>query len=251
MRLSKYHCCENTFLITTYKENVNYNELAKNLCSKDSFDVDGLIILNIDPIEALFYNKDGSQANMCGNGLNCLIHYCYDKYRIYKYIKFKTKAGEYECEIVKKTPFYSCVNLKIGENYKNVIRKKMVFKEKEYDVSMVELGVLHTVIVVDDLEELDGKEIFENELFNKNSNINFVKIIHKNTFEMITYEKGVGYTKACGTGAAASAYILNEFYNLDSDLTVLTKGGILQIEVSDNIYLYAESKFVGNVEENL
>ena len=125
----------------------------------------------------------------------------------------------------------------------------MLLCDKEYDVSMFELGVLHTVIVVDDLEELDGEEMFEN--FDKNSNINFVKIINKSTFEMITYEKGVGYTKACGTGAAASAYILNEFYNLDSDLTVLTKGGILQIEVSDNIYLYAESKFVGNVEENL
>ena len=99
MKVSKYHSCENSFLITTYEQEKNYSELAKKMCNK--YDVDGFIILNIDPIEVLFFNKDGSEANMCGNGLNCLVHFCYDKYKIYKYIKFKTKAGEFECEMLK------------------------------------------------------------------------------------------------------------------------------------------------------
>ena len=113
---------------------------------------------------------------------------------------------------------------------------------------MFMLGVLHAVIVVNDLEELDGKEIFENEFFNKETNINFVKILNNNTFEMVTYEKGVGYTKACGTGAGACSYILHEYYGLDNEINVLTKGGILQVEISDNIYLTAESEFIKNVE---
>ena len=248
MKLSKYHCCENSFLITVYKNGINYNELALKLCSKEKYDVDGLLVLNIDPIEVVFFNKDGSEANMCGNGLNCLVHYCYDKYKIYKYIKFKTKAGEFECEMIKKTPFYSCVNLKSGKYYNNTIKKKINFNGKDYEVSLYELGVLHAIIIVDDLEELIGKEVFENEHFNSNVNINFVKIINNNTFEMITYEKGVGYTKACGTGAGACGYILNKYYSLDPILNVLTKGGIIQVEINDNIYIKAESVFLENIE---
>ena len=68
---------------------------------------------------------------------------------------------------------------------------------------------------------------------------------------MVTYEKGVGYTKACGTGAGACSYILHEYYGLDSQLDVLTKGGVLQVEISDNVYLTAESAFIENVEVSL
>lgn len=251
VKLGKYHCCENSFLITTYNEGIDYNELAFKLCSKDMYDVDGLLILKIDPIEVLFFNKDGSEANMCGNGLNCLVHYCYDKYKIYRYIKFKTKAGEFFCEMIKKAPFYSSVNLGIGDYYKNILKQIVMLNKKEYEVSIFKLGVLHAVIIVDDLEELDGKEIFENKFFNKEANINFVKILNNKTFEMVTYEKGVGYTKACGTGAGACSYILHEYYGLDSQLDVLTKGGVLQVEISDNVYLTAESAFIENVEVSL
>lgn len=246
MKLSKYHSCENTFLITTYEQGRNYNELTKKLCNE--YEADGFIILNIDPIKASFFNKDGSEANMCGNGLNCLVHYCYDKFKIYKYIKFITKAGEFECEMIKKTPFYSCVNLQIGNYYNDIIKRNLLINNTTYEVSMFELGVLHAVILVSDLYELDGKEVFENEFFNKKANINFVKILNNNTFEMLTYEKGVGYTKACGTGAGASAYILNQHYNLEPVINVLTLGGILQVEISDNIYLKAESACVFKTE---
>ena len=249
MKVSKYHSCENSFLITTYEQEKNYSELAKKMCNK--YDVDGFIILNIDPIEVLFFNKDGSEANMCGNGLNCLVHFCYDKYKIYKYIKFKTKAGEFECEMLKKIPFYSCVNLKAGNYYNNIVKQALLLNNKEYEVSLYELGVLHAIIIVDELEELDGNEVFENEFFGGKFNINFVRIINKNTFEIQTYEKGVGYTKACGTGSGASAYILNKYYNLDSILNVITNGGVLQVEIFDDIYLKAESVCIFKEEINI
>ena len=249
LKLSKYHSCENTFLITMLQKNKDYSQLAINLCSKEKYDTDGLLILNTDPIEVFFYNKDGTEANMCGNGLNSMMHYCYDKFKIYKYLKFKTKAGEFECEMLKKDPFYSCVNLGMGNYYKNIIREKVFLIDKEYEVSMFELGVLHAIILVDDLKNINANEVFENNFFDKKANINFVKIINNNTIEIITYEKGVGITKACGTGAGASSYIMHKYYGLDSHIDVLTLGGILKVEISDNIYLKADSVFVMDLEE--
>ena len=123
MRISKYHSCENTFLIMMDQNGINYSYLANKLCNDEDFNSDGLLVLKTDPIEVLIFNKDGSQANMCGNGLNCMMHYCYDKFKIYKYLRFETKAGMYECEMLKKTPFSSCVNLGIGEYYKNIIKE--------------------------------------------------------------------------------------------------------------------------------
>ena len=71
MKVYKYHSCENIFLITDYKENIDFSDVAKKLC----VDVDGLIAVKYDPFEMCYFNKDGSKALMCGNGIRCTMHY--------------------------------------------------------------------------------------------------------------------------------------------------------------------------------
>ena len=118
---------------------------------------------------------------------------------------------------------------------------------------MFELGVLHAVIVMDDLIDVSNIaiDIFESEFIKRSANIDFVKIIKENTVELITYEKGVGFTKACGTGASSVAFVLNNVYGLDNFIDVITEGGVLKIEISDSIYLNAESVFVMDMEEEI
>ena len=251
MKISKYHSCENVFLITDYKKEIDYSALALNLC--DSLMADGLIIFKNDPIEMIFYNKDGTLARMCGNGIRCLMHYLYDKFKIYKYLKIKVCDKEYECQINHIDPFISTVGLGIGEYINDFINKKIQINDKEFIISAFNLGVNHLVVLVDDLNDnLENIEmIFNYELFSKEFNVNLVKILTNNTFEILTYEKGVGITKGCGTGAAASAYILHTEFMMDKNLTAINQGGILRIDIEEEILLTGESKFISEYEINL
>lgn len=248
MRIHKYHSCENSFLILDYKEIIDYSSLALKLC--DELFSDGLIVFKNDPMEMLFYNKDGSEAKMCGNGIRALTHYIHDKFKIYNHLNIKTKSGNYECEIISKEPFVSSVSLGIGECFDNFAKKKIIVKDKEFICTLFELGVKHLVVLTEDMIE-DEKyitELFEYPILNKEVNINLVKPLNNNIFEILTYEKGVGFTKSCGTGAAASAYILHQEYNLEESLIAVCPGGILKIDILDEIILTGESNFVEEYE---
>ena len=231
--------------------NFDYSSVVNNLCEK--YKVDGLLVLKKQPLKMLVFNRDGSEAKMCGNGIRCMLHYLYDKNYIDKNTSIQTKAGVFDCEILETKPFVSTVNLGNGEFINNIIKKEIQIKEKRYFITLFELGVLHAVVLADDFT-LDDKvlvEIFKHPLINEKANVNLVKPLKSNIFEILTYEKGVGLTKACGTGVAASGYILNALYNLDDNLIALCPGGILKVNIKDNIYLTGESNYVNTFEVDL
>ena len=121
LKIYKYHSCENYFLIMEYIDNIEYDIVSRRLC--EEYDVDGLIVVKIDPVCMFFYNKDGSEAKMCGNGIRVLMHYLYDRYGIYTHLDVKTGSGLYTCEVLNKEPFISSVGLGIGEIKDNIINK--------------------------------------------------------------------------------------------------------------------------------
>ena len=94
-------------------------------------------------------------------------------------------------------------------------------------------------------------QLFNHPLINKNANINLVKSLNSNIFEMITYEKGVGFTKACGTGAASSAFVLHNEYQMNNELIAVCPGGILKVDILDEIILTGESQFIESYDEEL
>ena len=79
IRFSKYHGCGNDFVILRSEAAGErpYSELAKQLCHRQlGVGADGLIIVKQDPLEMIFFNSDGSQAPMCGNGIRCFVKFC-------------------------------------------------------------------------------------------------------------------------------------------------------------------------------
>ena len=249
MRISKYNSCDNIFLITIYKERLNYSLIAKDLCNKH--EADGLLIFKNDPMELLIFNKDGSEAKMCGNGARVLIHYLYNRFRIYNYIKIKTKSGFYDCQITNKEPFISSVHFPFNDIKIN--KNKIRVHDKEFEVNLLDAGVLHAVIISEDFTA-DSKyivDIFNHDLFKGNVNINLVKPLNSSVFEMLTYERGVGFTKSCGTGAIAASYFLHKECKLESHLIAICPGGILRVYIDENIVLTGESFFVEDFEVDL
>lgn len=249
MGLSLYHSCENKFIITFFEEGIDYSLLALNICEYKNVLADGLILLKCDPMEVMIYNKDGSLADMCGNGLNCLMHFCYDKFKIYRNLCFLTKAGIYNCEIINEDPFISCLDLGIGEYINDCIKEQIEIKNIKFEITLFLLGVKHAIIMVNDFVDITKyvSDIFNHPLFNKEYNLNFVRIVSDSVIEVITYERGVGWTKACGTGVSSCAYIASHHYDLKPNITVLTPGGVLKVDVETHIYLTAESSYIGEI----
>lgn len=251
MKLYKYHSCENSFLITDYKKGVNFSELAKKVCLK--FNTDGLILFTNDPIELIIYNQDGSKANMCGNGIRCLMHYLYNRFKVYKYLKIKAADVDYECNILSIEPMIISVGLEIRTCLNDFFNKEVFINDRKFLISSFNTGVNHLVVVSNDLNaDINYLElIFNHELFNEEYNVNLVKILDNQTFEIITYEKGVGFSKSCGTGAAASAYILHTEYGLNKSMIAISQGGILKVDIEDKIILSGQTKYVSEHEIEL
>ena len=247
VKVSKYNICENIFLITVYKAQVDFSLMAIKLCEK--YEADGLLIFKNDPMEMLIYNKDGTEAMMCGNGMRAMVHYLYNRFRIYSHLKMKTKSGIYECEIVNKEPFISSLSFPFDDL--EIKKHNILVNDKEFEINLIDVGVPHAIIISSDFA-IDSKyilDIYNNEL--KNININLVKPLNSSVFEMLTYERGVGFTKSCGTGAIASAIYLHKYHNLESNLIVICPGGLLRVLVDDVITLTGESVLIEEYETEI
>ena len=251
MIIHKYHSCENSFLLL---ENLNDEDtfiLVKRLCKE--YQTDGLLVFKKNPIEMLVFNKDGSEANMCGNGIRCLLNYLANNFNINKELNIQTKAGVYNCKIITVEPFVSVVSLGNGDYKDEIIKKDIFVKNKIFNITLFELGVVHAVILSEDfnLDEMYILDIFNHPLLMGKANINFVKPLNSSVFEIKTFERGVGFTKACGTGVAATGYVLHSLYKMDKNLIAICPGGILRVDIDDQISLTGESNYVESYEVDL
>ncbi len=197
MIYTKYDASGNDFVIFHTNEEKDYSELAIKLCSKEYFDTDGLIVIvphdTLD-FKWLFYNNDGSEASMCGNGTRAVAHYAFSNHLAPKNMRFLTGAGEIACEVDGDI---------VQTQMTKPIEIKEPFVEDGFDCWIVDTGVPHCVIVVDDLEKFD-LDICAKFRKKYNVNVNFVKEENGN-LRVRTFERGVeGETLACGTGMVAS-----------------------------------------------
>ena len=252
IKVTKMQGCGNDFVILEYEEflkmNTEMSDAAKMLCDRNfGVGADGLIIPNKNTEGAdigwFFYNSDGSTAQMCGNGIRCFAKYVYDKgYVDKKEFGVNTLAGIIKPKLLddgrvrvnmskpilesEKIPFLPSDNL----NYK-ISAKNMIFEG-----NAVSMGNPHFVIFVspDDDTLKFAKEygpIIETSFeFPEKTNVEFVKILARNSIELRVWERGCGITLACGTGACATvvAGILNGY--LDNSVDVGLLGGVVHIE---------------------
>lgn len=217
MEIVKMHGCGNDFCLIKADKSLNYSDLAIRLCArKTGVGADGLIVVEQDPLEMIFYNADGTKASMCGNGIRCFARYCVE-YGIVKKSPFDvlTQAGVMKIEVVSKKPFLCKVNMGMPIFNNPMIHVSddtnsfgRLLRVDDYRLTLYSfyMGTVHTVVFVDSLSSkiLDSAEkICKNPLFNKQTNVNFVHVLDEENIEVRTFERGVGWTLACGTGACA------------------------------------------------
>ena len=256
---SKYHGCGNDFIITTFdniKDIKDIESLVKDITNRyTGVGADGFIVVYKDPLKMRIYNSDGTIAPMCGNGIRCFLNYCYDE-NIYMmklntpFIVLTENAKEV-VNIISFNPFISSIQFgKIGiSNELMNIDEEEIFplaldKEKVYNCFV---GTHHSIIFKDTFDDIEslGKKVSNDPTFKRGTNVDFVKVINENEIVIRTYERGVGLTKACGTGASASAYVCYKLGYTKSIVKVLLELGTLTIKTNDDdICLEGPSEFV-------
>lgn len=256
LKFEKYQGAGNDFVIVSEKELIEkgipeYGEFASQVCNRHfGIGADGLIILKYVASMPFmfFFNADGSQAPMCGNGIRCFSHYLVNNHLVDgNEFVVKTVPGDLTIRVnydEEKDDFSAKVNMGkpifnikelINTEKEQFLREKINIDGKEIEISYIFMGTDHSVIFVNDFSDYDIDEIgkkIENytDLFPKKVNVNFVKVYDRKRMEVITWERGAGRTLACGTGATASAVLARTFGFVDNKVNVKVPGGQLVIE---------------------
>lgn len=255
IKISKYQGLGNDFIICDDEKLLEYDfsKLAQILCNnKKTGKTDGFIFVKKKPLTMFFYNQDGSIGTMCGNGLRCFVKYCYDNGIIKKLENdVITKAGTYKTQIINKEPFivkvqmgkpnFSASFLKIKTDLNEYINQEYIYNEKSYKLTSLFMGTHHTVVFINSLEELTeelGHTLCHLSIFDDRTNVDFVVVKNEKELHVKTYERGVGYTQACGTGACASFVVASMFGLCSNDVEVHFELGSLKINESNGeIYM--------------
>ncbi len=226
----KYQGTGNDFVILDNRDgkyNAISNEQVKHICDRRfGIGADGLMMLNTKTgydFEMKYYNADGAEGSMCGNGGRCLVKFAHNNGINKSVYHFIASDGPHEAEIDPD----GTVSLKM----------KDVKKIAEYGPDfLLDTGSPHYVKMINDVMNYDvykkGRDIrYSDEFAEKGINVNFVE--QKNGHEIIvrTYERGVeDETYSCGTGVTASALVCYHNENGYNDVVVTTKGGKLTVE---------------------
>lgn len=269
MEFYKMHGCGNDFIVIEYDKRVDYSKLAVLLCDRKlGIGADGLIIVKKKPLEMIFYNQDGSRASMCGNGIRCFARYVFMKQLVKKstfdvltlagIMRIKITSEEpFSCMVEMGRPLYNNQMIHVNDNVDSFGR---ILTIKDYHLTIYSfyMGTIHTVIFVEDLRSdvlKMAKSICENSLFKAKTNVNFVHVIDNNTIELKTYERGVGWTLACGTGACASVVAAHRLGLTTGEVLVKLVMGELKIRVDrrENVFMEgpASISFIGETKECL
>lgn len=216
---------------------------------------DGLILVAPSKVadgQMIMFNLDGSQSQMCGNGIRCVGKFLYDIKGIkkdvltietlcgVKTLNMKVENGEAVAATVDMgAAILKPSDIPVALDGDMIVNKKVDIDGKEYGITCVSMGNPHCVVFEDDVEDLPletiGPKFENNKIFPERTNTEFVKVIDKNHLRMRVWERGSGETWACGTGTCATvvAACLNGYCNKGEDVEVQLNGGKLVINYTD------------------
>ncbi len=250
-------------------ETKEYPDFAQKVCDINTgIGADGLIIVREEPaLEMVFYNMDGSRAPMCGNGIRCFAYFCQEEgIRKDSSYVVKTLAGDMVIEVTSRDPFMARIDMgtpifdpaaiAVESDRSDFLSKELEISDgSKWTVSSLFMGTVHTVVFVDDYDSFDieyvGRELCEHPTYTEKTNVNFVRVIDENTVEMKTYERGVGMTLACGTGACATAVVADMQGLCKGSIKVILQLGSLNIELKDDGHVFMEGPSVKIAEGKL
>jgi len=204
-------------------------EFARLVCRRRfSVGADGLIFIeNSDQADFkwLFFNGDGSEAEMCGNGARCAARFAYMQGIAPAHMRFETIAGIIEANVADVN-----VSVLMTEPKDFQLNRTIDLEGRSLQLHSVDTGVPHAVLLVDDFEEVDICKIgsmvrFHPDFMPAGTNVNFVQPIADGSLKVRTYERGVeNETMACGTGAVAAALTGAVLGMTQSPVDIITSG---------------------------
>ncbi|MEA2049723.1 MAG: diaminopimelate epimerase [Campylobacterota bacterium] len=242
MKIEKYDASGNNFIIFHTNKREDYSDLAIKLTKQ--YNTDGLIVVvphMVYDFEWLFYNNDGSTANMCGNGTRAVAHYAYNNKISGSFMKFLTGAGEIDCKVE-------------GDIVETTMPKakeiKKPFFQNNLEWWLVDTGVPHLVTIVDDLDSFDI-ELCSKMRYQYDANVNYASIKDGKVY-VRTYERGVeDETLACGTGMTACFLRALNLGLIDSSVEVFPKSKEKLVLRKENGLLFFKGKVKKELEEEI
>ena len=205
-------------------------EFVRKVCQRRiSVGADGLILIELSEkadFRWRFFNADGSEAEMCGNGGRCAARFAHLKGIAGSSLAFETLAGILSAQVHGKR-----VKLEMTKPHSLKLDEVLLIDGKSHALSSINTGVPHAVIFLEDIENINivqlGRSIRHHPHFSPSgTNANFVRLEKGSQLSIRTYERGVeDETLACGTGAVASALIAAFKGLIKSPVTIKTRGG--------------------------
>ncbi|MCI7106827.1 MAG: diaminopimelate epimerase [Lachnospiraceae bacterium] len=253
MKFTKMHGCGNDYVyVNLFEEKIDDPASLSIAVSDRHFGIgsDGLITIgpsDVADFRMRIYNADGSEAEMCGNGIRCVAKYVYDHKLTnqteisvesgagIKYLQLTTENGKVtKVRVDMGEPKLAPAEIPVEAQGQKVIDEPITAAGKEWRMTCVSMGNPHAVVFVDDVEHFElekyGPAFEHHERFPKRTNTEFVQVISKTEASMRVWERGSGETWACGTGTCATvmACILNG--KTENQVLVHLRGGDLLIE---------------------
>lgn len=277
MKFTKMEGLGNDYIyINCFQERVEHpRELAVRFSDRHfGIGADGIILIKPSEIADFcmdMYNADGSQAEMCGNGIRCVGKYVYDygltdKEQIsvetlagIKYLDLTVEKGKVTLVTVDMgMPILQAAEIPVVSDREQVVDAPIVINDCEYRMTCVSMGNPHAVVFVDNVQEFPLEAVgplFEHhKVFPNRINAEFIEIINDTEVNMRVWERGTGETLACGTGACAStvACILN--HRTKDAITLHLLGGDLKVKWDRNankVYMTGPARVVfdGEIDE--
>jgi len=277
LKFIKMHGTGNDFIMINgfnYQIN-NFSKVAKKVCDRHfSIGGDGLIIIlppenKENDYRMKIFNSDGSEAEMCGNGIRCFAHFLKNEQLTNKLeFRIETLAGIISPKIINTNNNKSQVKVNMGKpkfkaeeipvnvdgNLNYLKEYSLEIEEHQFNINCVSMGNPHSIIFVEEIDKYSlekwGPLLENHSIFPEKTNVEFIKIIKEDEILMKVWERGSGITLACGTGATASVVAGIKNGLLGNKVLVHLPGGDLIIEwFGNNAYMTgpAETVFTGEV----
>ena len=245
------------------------SELSLKLCKRRfSVGADGVLFASnstVADVKMRIFNADGSEAEMCGNGIRCFAKYCYENGIARKSELFvETLSGKKRVLLTVENGLVISVMVDMGvpllERSKipmfgqgNCINEDLQVNGEAYKVTCLSVGNPHCVIFVDSVNDFPvqrvGPKIEMHSFFPQRINVEFAQVLSENDVKVRVWERGCGETLACGTGACATVAAGNLLKKLGSKVRVQLLGGDLEVEYTERLLLNgpAEKVFEGTL----
>lgn len=269
MQFTKMHGLGNDFIVVPHGERYlrSAPTLAVQLCDRRrGIGADGLVLLRPDTEADLamhIFNPDGSEAEQCGNALRCVAAYAYERHGLqHERLRVATRSGIKiaELDLVANRvssirvnmgpPTLDAAAIPIATSANPVPTTILTIDERHFEVHAVGIGVPHAVIFVNDLATLPlsswGPQLEQHAFFPQKTNVEFVQLRNAENLDMRVWERGVGITLACGSGACATLVAAARSGQSSRAANVHMPGGSLHIEwaADEQLYMRGPASFV-------